>query len=159
MNKNPSGIYRIRFKDCDPLGHLYNTRFLDYMLEAREDQIVDEYNIDLHSYATNRAMAWVIVHHEIAYLKEAIRNEKVLIKTALLSFDEKRIKNEYQMWNESGTILKSIMWTQFLHINLAEKKTIEHPEDMRLLLNEFVSPIQEYTLQERIQKLKNQVNK
>lgn len=63
----------------------------------------------------------------------------------------KKDKNEYQMWNESGTILKSIMWTQFLHINLAEKKTIEHPEDMRLLLNEFVSPIQEYTLQERIQ--------
>ncbi|MBK8737915.1 MAG: acyl-CoA thioesterase [Saprospiraceae bacterium] len=156
MNKKPSSSYKIRFKDCDPLGHLYNTRFLDYMLEAREDQIIDEYNIDLHDYATNKRMAWVIVHHEIAYLKEAVRNERVIINSSLLSYSEKSLKNEYTMWDINESVLKAIMWTSFLHVDLNIKKTCSHPQDISEKLALFVNPIDQTSLQERIQYLKAQ---
>ena len=29
----------VRFQDCDPFGHLNNARYIDYFLNARQDQI------------------------------------------------------------------------------------------------------------------------
>lgn len=74
MTKIPQTRHRIRFKDCDPLGHLYNTRFIEYMLEAREDQILEQYQLNLMEYAEQHKKSWVLVKHEIAYLQEAKRN-------------------------------------------------------------------------------------
>ena len=34
---------KIRFIDCDPIGHLNNSKYLDYMLNAREDHVEDYY--------------------------------------------------------------------------------------------------------------------
>lgn len=158
MNINPSSTYRVRFKDCDPLGHLYNTRFLDYLLEAREDHIIENYQLDLHQYAKTRAMAWVIVHHEIAYLQEAVRNEMILIKSALIACTDKRIKNEYQMWDADQKNLKSLMWTQFLHVDLRVKKTCNHPEDIQDKLSSILMSIESQSFSDRILYLKKQVS-
>ena len=81
MNKIPETKTRIRFKDCDPLGHLYNTRFIEYMLEAREDQLLEHYHLNLMEYAEQQKMAWVIIKHEMVYLQEAKRNEYVWINS------------------------------------------------------------------------------
>lgn len=127
--------HRIRFKDCDPLGHLYNTRFLDYLLEAREDHILENLELDLEKYASTHGLAWVVVNHEISYLKEARRNEYVKIRSSLIHCDEKRIINEYQMWNDELTELKCLMWTSFVHIDLRQKKSAPHGEEMMQRLN------------------------
>ncbi|MDQ3142376.1 MAG: acyl-CoA thioesterase [Bacteroidota bacterium] len=88
---NPKSKYRIRYKDCDPLGHLNNTRYLDYMLDAREDHLIDVYGFDLFDYAQQRSMAWVVTSHQISYRREARRNEEIIIQSALIHFDEKRL--------------------------------------------------------------------
>jgi YbgC/YbaW family acyl-CoA thioester hydrolase len=89
---------RIRFKDCDPLGHLFNTRYLEYLLESREDMLMEVYHFNLYEYMVERGHAWVIVRHEIAYLAEAMRNECVIMRSYLIDYDPKKIKVEYQMW-------------------------------------------------------------
>ena len=127
---HPESRHRIRFKDCDPLGHLYNTRYLDYLLEAREDHLIDHYNLDLEKYASQNGMAWVVVHHEISYLAEAKRNEYVRIKSSMILYDDKKIINEYQMWNDDFSQLKCLMWTTFLHIDLRIKKVASHPKEI-----------------------------
>ena len=39
MNKNPNLDYKIRFNDGDLFGHLNNSRYLDYFINAREDHL------------------------------------------------------------------------------------------------------------------------
>ncbi len=147
---HPESRHRIRFKDCDPLGHLYNTRFLDYMLEAREDHIIEHYDLDLEKYATEQGLAWVVVNHEISYLKEAKRNEYVRIKSSMIQYTDKIIINEYQMWNDDCTQLKSLMWTTFLHIDLRLKKAIAHNDNVMLMLKDIHHLIGEKNLKERL---------
>ncbi|MBX7164489.1 MAG: acyl-CoA thioesterase [Saprospiraceae bacterium] len=154
INKQPQSRYRIRFKDCDPLGHLYNTRYLDYMLEAREDHAFHEYDLNLEEYTRTRGLAWVIVHHEISYLREAARNEFVQIKSSLIYFSDKMIMNEYQMWNDDMSELKSLMWTKFLHIDLKMKKSIAHPEDIKEQLGLLIHPVEEKSFSERLDVLR-----
>ncbi|MEP7197301.1 MAG: acyl-CoA thioesterase [Saprospiraceae bacterium] len=138
QDKSPESRYRIRFKDCDPLGHLYNTRYLDYLLEAREDHILDHYNLNLENYASESGMAWVVVHHEIAYLAEAKRNEYIRIRSSMIYYDDKKIINEYQMWNDDFSRLKCLMHTSFLHVDIQLKKVAPHGENIQTLLSSIL---------------------
>lgn len=155
MNKQPVSQRRIRFKDCDPHGHLFNTRFIEYMLEAREDQILEEYQMSLMNYTSERNLAWVIVKHEIVFLKECLRNELVNIRTQLVEHRPKQIKVEYQMWSEDMSLLKCLLWTNFLHVDLSTKKTKEHPEDMNELLGSLLVPLKTLNIQERASELQS----
>ncbi len=146
----PESRSRIRFKDCDPLGHLYNTRFLDYCLEAREDHILEHYDLDLERYASTYGHAWVVIHHEVAYFAEARRNEFVRIRSAMIHYDQKKIINEYQMWDDQGIQLKFLMWTGFLHIDLSRKKAVNHGEEILKMLTDVHLDLDQKTFKERI---------
>lgn len=149
MNKSPESKARIRFKDCDPLGHLYNTRFIEYMLEAREDQLIEHYGLNLMDYAEQRKMTWVLIKHEILYLKEAKRNETVIIKTQIIHTDDKSLIMEYQMWNEDRSHLKTILWSRFLHIDLLTKKTNPYPKDVQDMVEPLCIQVTKCSMDER----------
>ncbi|MCC6815598.1 MAG: acyl-CoA thioesterase [Saprospiraceae bacterium] len=148
--------HRIRFKDCDPLGHLYNSRYLDYLLEAREDHILEHYEMDLEKYATDEGRAWVVVNHEISYFKEAKRNEYVKIRSAMISLNEKSILNEYQMWNDNMTQLKCLMWTRFLHIDIRDKKVVNHDKEMMIRLEAILETLSEKNFKNRCLQISKQ---
>ena len=40
-----------RFQDCDPFGHLNNARYMDYLINAREDQLIHFYQINIYQHA------------------------------------------------------------------------------------------------------------
>lgn len=153
MENSPESKTWIRFKDCDPLGHLYNTRFIEYMLEAREDQVLEIYGLNLMDYAEQRKMAWVIIKHEISFLKEAKRGEHVIIKTGIIQTTPKSIIVEYQMWNEDKTQLKAVLWTRFLHVDLMSMRSNPHPVDIQELLESINISIPNTSLDERIKNL------
>jgi acyl-CoA thioester hydrolase len=153
MIKFPESRVRIRFKDCDPHGHLYNTRFIEYMLEAREDQLIEHYGLNLMDYAEQRKMAWILVKNEISYLKEAKRNEFVIIKTSLIHTSEKSLAVEYQMWTDDKSELKAILWSKFIHVDMQNKKTTPHPNDIQEILKSLVNPIEELLMEERVKGL------
>lgn len=153
MNKSPESKHRIRFKDCDPHGHLNNTRFIEYMFDAREDHLMEHYQLDLMEYTETRKMAWILIKHEINYLKEAKRNENVIIKTSVIQTDVKSIIVEYQMWNEDKTQLKAILWSRFIHVDIIHKKTCPHPEEIQEMLESLLNPVVETSLDERLKSL------
>ncbi len=150
MNKTPETLIRTRFKDCDPFGHLYNTRFIEYMLEAREDQLREYYGIHLMDYINERKKAWVIIRHEIMYLKELKVNEEALIRTCMIESGDKKIVVEYAMYDPAKTHLKALLWTEFLHIDIITKKACTHPDDIQLMLNDLNINTSSQTISTRI---------
>ena len=65
MEKFPQSFYPIRFNDCDPFGHLNNSKYIDYFLNAREDHLKEHYDIDLKVWA-QQGQAFVVSAHEIS---------------------------------------------------------------------------------------------
>ena len=43
MNPRASCELFVRFSDCDPLGHLYNVRYLDYLFDGRDQHVAENY--------------------------------------------------------------------------------------------------------------------
>jgi acyl-CoA thioester hydrolase len=133
MNLSPHSFYLVRFTDCDPFGHLNNSRYLDYFLNAREDHLKSAYDMDLNHFY-QQGLGWVVGGHEIKYLKPALYNEKICIRSTLLDVSENHLTVEMLMSNEKETHFKAILWTNFIPVDIKTGKKRSHsPEFMQFL--------------------------
>ncbi|GEM_PF-870011 len=148
---NPSSVSKIRFSDCDMLGHLNNSRHLDYHLDAREDHLKKSQNFDFQYYF-KQDLGWVVGNHEISYLKPAIYNEIVKLQSTLLVIENDFLIYESIMMDENESHLKSIVRTKLIPISLKTGKKVEHSSDFmewaKKLENKNIDPT--LNLQERI---------
>ena len=129
MEKFPQSVYTIRFNDCDPLGHLNNSKYLDYFLNAREDHLKEHYDIDLKEWV-RQGHIFVVSQHEIRYLRPATYNESVIIRSSLIATGETWLQVEMAMFGEDRQ-LKAILWTIFTRIHPATGKRTPHPADFQ----------------------------
>ena len=125
MNKYPNSKYKIRFNDCDMFGHLNNARYIDYLINARQDHLKDEYNFDYGQYYKNN-LGWVIGSHEIVYLKPSVFDETVSIQSCVLSVGSDSLFVEVLMTNENRTHVKAILRSKLIFVNLKTGKKDQH---------------------------------
>ncbi|HET6225246.1 MAG TPA: acyl-CoA thioesterase [Bacteroidia bacterium] len=136
---------KIRFSDCDPFNHLNNSKYIDYFMNAREDQLFSYYDFDLYKLAAEKDISWVVVQNQIAYLQPALLMETVVIQTQLLSYGNKNISFEAVMWNQDKTIIKSILWSGLIHYNLKTQRSEIHTEELMDLFKKIENPLEQVT--------------
>jgi YbgC/YbaW family acyl-CoA thioester hydrolase len=155
LEKSPESTLKIRFPDCDPFNHLNNSKYIDYMINAREDQLLSYYDFDLYKLATEKGLGWVVVQNQIAYATPAILMETVSIQTRLMMHEEKSLLFEAAMWNEDKTILKAILWSKLVHFNLKTKKSEVHSPDLMALFQQVEHPLPEaMSFEERVKSMR-----
>ena len=152
----PQTQYTIRFGDCDPFGHLNNARYLDYIINAREDHLKQFYNLELQSFY-KKGTGWVITSHEIVYLKPAMFNEIVTVQSSLIDRGSGHLMVEGIMFDREGRVPKAVMWTSFAYINLQTGRRETHPEDFMAFADEVLNPKIDFRkgLQARVLALRN----
>ena len=140
-----------RFPDCDPFNHLNNSRYLDYIINAREDQLIKFYDFNIHKLAKESGIAWVVAQTQIAYLVPVEVMEVITIQTRLLSYNSKVLLLEAIMWNEDKTHVKAVMWSKYVHYNMRAKTSYEHSTELLKFFNEIHYPLeQNATFEERV---------
>lgn len=129
--------YTIRFNDCDPFGHLNNARYIDYMLNAREDHLKQFHQLNLDQFY-KQGLGWVVSGHEIFFLRPANYNETVFIQSDLLEAGETDLLVEMRMLDETKKTLKAILWTRFTSVNIKTGKRENHTPEFLSLLKDLV---------------------
>ena len=146
---------KIRFQDCDPFSHLNNSRYIDYIVTARGDQLIENYDFDIYKLAQEKGLGWVSALTQISYIVPAYLMEEVTIQTQLIGCSDKSLLLEAFMWNTDKTILKAVMWTKLVHFNLKTQRSHPHNEDLMQFLRQIVNPLETtMNFEERIQNLK-----
>jgi len=145
----PSSLMTIRFQDCDPFNHLNNGRYVDYFLNAREDHLLDHYQLDIYRIARETGLSWVVSTTQMAFLRPAFLMEKVLIETQLIRYGRKHVEVEMRMWDETKTTLKSFCWMGFVHFDLRTNKVREHSAEYIALFEQVLAPVEETTFESR----------
>ncbi len=140
----------IRFQDCDPYQHLNNSKYIDYFLNAREDQISVHYGLDVYKMAREKKISWVVGQHQIGYLKPAFFMEMVNIQTQLIQYTERSVQVEMRMYDEHKTALQAVLWTTFVHVHLLQNRTEKHAEELMSLFAAIHAPIQEENFEARL---------
>lgn len=146
---------KIRFHDCDPFNHLNNSRYIDYIVTARGDQLLDQYDFDIYKLAREKGVGWVAAQTQISYISPANLMENVTIQTRLLNYSDKSLLLEGLMWNTNKTVLKSVMWTKLVHFSLLSQKSESHSEELMKLFSQIVNPLDKMKdFEERVQHVK-----
>lgn len=145
---------KIRFQDCDPFNHLNNSKYLDYFINAREDQVLDNYGIDIFKMIRTEFKGWVVTSNQIAYFKPAITMETVIIESQVIAFTDKQLKVELRMYNHDKTELKSLVWANFVHFDLKTQKSTNHSESLMQLFTTVNSPVESQYFEDRMQTIK-----
>lgn len=141
LEKLPESRVKIRFHDCDPFNHLNNSRYIDYCMTARTDQLLEYYGMDIYKIARERSVGWVSALTQISYLSPALLAEEVIIQTRLLSFSEKALLFEAVMLDSTGAMVKAVLWGKLVHIHLGSQKSHEHSPELMSLLAFVVNPL------------------
>lgn len=149
MKKLLQNKIKVRFQDCDPFNHLNNSKYLDYFLNTREDQLIENYNIDIYDHLEKTGNGWIISSNQITYVNPALANENVLIESKLIKYGKRSINAEMAMWNESQSELKSIYWTQFIYFSVKSQKSVSHSLDLMNLFKDVVMPAEQSYFEER----------
>jgi acyl-CoA thioester hydrolase len=128
----------VRFQDCDPFGHLNNVRYIDYFMNAREDQLLDYYDFDLFGHTQNSGNGWVVSKNQIAYLYPARMKEEVLIRTRLIHRTERTLVVEGVMYDTDERHIKAVMWVEFTYINVKSGRPGSHEPELMALFDAVV---------------------
>ena len=142
----------IRFQDCDPYAHLNNGRYLDYFMNAREDMVWKAYDFNIYDYSRETGLGWVVSQNQIAYLRPAILMEEVIMESQLTESRPKFIQVEMRMLDTAGK-LKSLLWAQFIHVDIRKAKSIAHSDELQELFDKVCLPVAEKDFNERLRAL------
>jgi len=140
---------KIRFQDCDPFNHLNNAKYIDYFINAREDQIKEHYGLDVFEMMKTAKIGWVVGSNQIAYLLPAVTMETVCIQSQAIQFSEKSLLVEMTMWNEAQTKLKALFWVRFIHVDIQTQTTLKHSPELMQLFKDIVVPCEQVVFEER----------
>jgi len=143
MIKELESKFRVRFQDCDPFNHLNNSKYLDYFINAREDQIEEHYGLDMMEHIQTHGNGWVVGSSQLMYMKPAETMETVLIKTRLVQHTDKALLMEGMMFDEAGKVLKSVAWVRFVYFSLREKRSTTHSEELMELFRAVTIPVED----------------
>lgn len=146
---------KIRFHDCDPYNHLNNSRYIDYIMMARGDQLIENYNLDIYRIAREQRLGWVLAQTQISYFDPALLMEEVTVQTQLTGYSLKSLQVEAFMLNYDKSRIKAVMWAKLVHYDLVEHKSREHSKNLLDLFQQVVNPLaDETTFDQRIKSLK-----
>lgn len=142
----------IRFQDCDPYSHLNNGRYLDYFMNAREDQVWKEYDFNIYEYSHKTGLGWVVTQNQIAYLRPATLMEEVIFESQIIESRPKFLQIEMRMYDKERK-LKSLLWVQFVHVDIRKAKAEAHSAELQELFDKLCVPLEEKDFNVRLKQL------
>lgn len=153
MQKILKSTVKIRFQDCDPFNHLNNSKYLDYFMNAREDQALSYYNLNVYKNFIDTKKNWVVASNQISYLKPAFLMEEVIIESQIFRCTKSTLDVEMKMWNANRSQLKSIYWVKFVYFDSKNLKRTEHSEALMDLFMGVETSIEQFSFEERVKHL------
>ena len=155
LNKSLESKTRVQYQDCDPFNHLNNSKYIEYIMGARTEQLLDQYSFDVSEFAYKHRLGWVSAQTQISYFYPASWMEVVSIETRLIHFSESSLLVEGLMWDEHKTKLKSLMWAKLVHFTIDTQKSHRHSEELMKFLSEVYSPLAEkISFEERVKTIR-----
>ncbi len=153
MNKRPHCDLFVKFSDCDPLGHLYNVRYLDYLFDGRDQHVAENYPL-LAAEMQSRERNWVIVSTDIRYFAPVRHGDRVRIESSLVKVERHGVRLEIAMVDMVTSKIKSILWSQLYFVELARGIIANHSPMMQVFFDELCLDTRAATLDERVLELK-----
>ncbi|RZK26521.1 MAG: acyl-CoA thioesterase [Flavobacterium sp.] len=148
-------IVRVEYQDCDPFNHLINARYIDYIMAARTEQLLENYGFNTSDLVYKHGIGWVSALTQISYLSPAVWMEQIIIETRLINFSDASLQVEACVWNKERTRMKAVMWARLVHFNIRSQRSHRHSDVLMKFFRGIHFPLEAtVSFEERVKSLK-----
>ena len=156
MEKEISSTAKIRFSDCDPIGHLNNVKYIEYMVNATEAHVESFYGFTYEEYSKKTGCTWITIQNEIAYLKEVRYNSKVVITSKTIEVSDRISKIEILMKNEDEKTINAVLWITIIYFNMKTRTSEIQPDEVKDKFKKYLVPLEQKEFKTRSEFLRRQ---
>lgn len=131
---NPAFLHRlqVRFRDCDPLGHVNNAVYLTYLEQARFTHWRALWGFGSPQLPPGRP-GIILARVECDYRRPATYGEVLEVRMTVAELGRTSFRYEYEIVDEQGRTVATAKTVQVMY-DYAAEKPVPIPDDIRALL-------------------------
>lgn len=129
MYKTYETELRVRPDDIDMFNHVHNSKYFDYVLAARYDQMERCYGLGMEKFL-DRGMGWLVRSVHMDYKRALKMSDYFLVRTRIDSIDAKKCRVNFEILNKANGKTCCDGWFDFVMIDMATGKGMAIPQDV-----------------------------
>ena len=133
MEKTEYSIFetalKVRPDDIDMFNHVHNSKYFDYVLAARYDQMEKFYKMPMEDFLKS-GFGWVVRTAHVDYKRPLILGDQLKIRTGILTINEKGCRVQFEIENVRTGKIASDGWFDYVLIDTTTGKGCKVSNDM-----------------------------
>ncbi|HEY8784669.1 MAG TPA: acyl-CoA thioesterase [Mucilaginibacter sp.] len=121
--------FRVRPDDIDMFQHVHNSKYFDYVLAARYDQMERCYGMSLEKFI-ERGYGWVVRTAYVDYKRPLTLTDYFIVKTGIETIDEKGCRVKFSITNKATKKLCCDGWFDYTMIAMQTGRATKIPQDI-----------------------------
>lgn len=117
----------VRPDDLDLFQHVHSTRYLDYVLAARFDQMKRCYGMSMEEFMT-QGLGWVVRRSFIEYKRPLKMGDHMVVRTRIHDFFKDGVKVWFEILRLPDRKQSCLGWCDYTLVSLATGRAITLPE-------------------------------
>ena len=117
MYKTFETEHRVRPDDIDMYQHVHNSKYLDYVLAARYEQMDKFYGMSLESFL-QQGFGWLVKSVQINYKRALTMGEYFTVRTGIATIDENGCRVNFSIINKNNGKVNADGWFDFVMIDM-----------------------------------------
>lgn len=119
----------VRPDDIDMNNHVHNSKYLDFVLAARYEQMTRDYKMSMDEFV-ERGFGWVVSACFIQFKRPLILGDVAIVKTGIESYGTTSAKVGFEITRKETNKLSADGYFEYTLINLKTGRAEKLPEDV-----------------------------
>lgn len=119
----------VRPDDIDMFNHVHNSKYLDYVLAARYEQMEKYYGMSWEKFE-ELGFGWVVSKVTIAFKRPLKLGDQMIVRTGILEMNEKGSNVQFEIINKKTGKVSSDGIFEYVMIDLQTQRSSKVTEEM-----------------------------
>jgi thioesterase-3 len=120
---------KVRPDDIDMFNHVHNSKYFDYVLAARYEQMEKFYHMPMEEFLTS-GFGWVVRTAYVEFKRPLILGDLVKVRTGILTINEKGCRVQFEIENARTKKIASDGWFDYVMIDTSTGKGAKVNDEM-----------------------------
>ena len=121
--------HRVRPDDIDMFSHVHNSKYFDYVLAARYEQMDVCYGMSMETFL-DQGFGWVVRSVQMDFKRPLAMGDYFLVKTGIATIDERGCRVHFSISNKATKKVCCDGWFDFSMIEIATGKAVKLPQNV-----------------------------
>jgi YbgC/YbaW family acyl-CoA thioester hydrolase len=121
--------HRVRPDDIDMFQHVHNSKYFDYVLAARYEQMDTCYGMAMEKFM-ERGFGWVVRTAHVDYKRPLMMGDYFLVRTGIETIDDKGCRVAFTITNKATKKICCDGWFDYTMIDMKTGRGAKIPDDI-----------------------------